>query len=108
MLGCAGGRSLSHSHQRSKRGSVATRTLRYVEYEVLGFDVELVQVGLVDQLQDLADIVVGKAHVSPRLTLAPKVVMTAAIAELGAGFGLGPSTPVTGRDCRRYSPSGAD
>src|SRR5437764_17407 len=36
-LGCAGGRSLSHSHQRSERGSIATRTLGYVEDEVFGF-----------------------------------------------------------------------
>src|ERR1700742_1585536 len=71
-----------------------------MQAEPLRLDAELVEVGLIDDPEDLADVVVAEGHQPP----APNLLKIIDIAEVGAGAcGSGLARPVTGRDWRMKS-----
>ena len=73
-----------------------------VERQLAGLDAELVEVGLVDDPQDLADVVVAERHYESFFP-APKALITSAIADV-AVVEAGLCTAVTGRDWTTKSP----
>src|SRR6185312_15245444 len=103
-LGCTL-RSCSRKHSFGACILSALRTttpLPDVEAEALGLDAELVELGLVDDAEDLADVVVVEGHQPP----APNLLKIMDMADVGAAAGSFFVIAVTGRDWRtKSSPS---
>src|SRR5262245_12544498 len=80
---------------------------QHVEFEAVGLDQELVEVRVVDEPQDLADVFVAQCHYC--FFSAPKVLIKSDIAEAGFAFSSdsGFANPVTGLDCTTNRLSGS-